>query len=207
MPRHRVVQCLAVAGWMLCAAGSALAAGAAAAPAAAADAQSGQGTPALPPPMPGMQSAPAAHVAHTANQANQANQAGQPRPADQATQANESPQAQPARAAGSMDEGNAAGVRAAVLRGTLGDAQVQASLRPKNPAEDGIEGEYFVFGGKQHILLAGEIDGEALWMEESENGVEVSGQWEGTRKGDVVEGTWQSVDGSVSKPFQLKIMP
>lgn len=101
----------------------------------------------------------------------------------------------------------AAAAKPATLRGTLGSEQVQATIRPKYPAEDGVEGSYFIFGGKQNILLAGEIEGESLWMEESENGVDVSGQWEGTRKGDLIEGTWQSVDGSVSKPFQLKIMP
>jgi hypothetical protein len=90
------------------------------------------------------------------------------------------------------------------LRGTLGDAMVQFNLAPKTDVEGGYEGDYFLFGHSQKILLAGEADGDELFFEESENGTDVSGQWEGRLNGDTFSGTWQSADGSVSKPFSLK---
>jgi hypothetical protein len=93
--------------------------------------------------------------------------------------------------------------RPVVLRGTLGEAQIQMKLQPKADPAEGIEGEYIVFGRSGHILLAGETESSGLLMEESENGTDVSGQWEGQQDGAAVRGTWQSADGSVSKPFVL----
>lgn len=92
----------------------------------------------------------------------------------------------------------------AVLRGTLGDLKIQVNLRPKAGLDEGIEGEYFVFGHSQKILLAGELEGDSVLLEESENGTDVSGQWDGKRTGNIIEGTWTSADGSVSKPFIVK---
>ena len=90
-----------------------------------------------------------------------------------------------------------------LLRGTLGTAQIQMKLQPKADPAEGIEGEYIVFGRSGHILLAGETESGGLLMEESENGTDFSGQWEGQQDGAAVRGTWQSADGSVSKPFVL----
>ncbi len=104
------------------------------------------------------------------------------------------------------DASSAAGgmfARAVVLRGTLGEAQIQMKLQPKEDPAEGIEGEYIVFGRSGRILLAGETESGGLLMEESENGTDVSGQWEGQQEGTTVRGTWQSADGSVSKPFVL----
>jgi hypothetical protein len=97
-------------------------------------------------------------------------------------------------------------VKPVALRGTLGSDQVQVNLRAKEEFEDGIEGYYFVFGSSQKVLLAGEIEGEDLFLEESANGIDVSGQWEGKMAGDVISGEWQSADGKVSKPFQVRIV-
>lgn len=77
-------------------------------------------------------------------------------------------------------------------------------MRSKEIADEGIEGEYFIFGRPQKILLAGEVEGENIFLEESENGTNISGQWEGTLQGDSIQGTWLSADGSLSKPFNLK---
>lgn len=93
-----------------------------------------------------------------------------------------------------------------LLRGVLGGAQMQASLRPKTEMDEGVEGEYFVFGGSGTVLLAGEVDAEGLFLEESQNGVDVSGRWDGRLTGDTIVGEWQSVDGKVTKPFSLKIV-
>jgi len=92
----------------------------------------------------------------------------------------------------------------AVLRGTLGDERVQLSVKPKAD-EDGLEGKYFVFGQSAQIFLAGEVDQNDLMMEESHNGKDVSGQWEGSFKNGLLSGTWSTLDGSVTKPFSLKV--
>jgi hypothetical protein len=95
--------------------------------------------------------------------------------------------------------------RPLTLRGKLGDKSIQMRLRPKPQADEGLEGEYFYFGRSAKILLAGEADGDDLVMEESENGTDVSGQWEGKRQGDSLRGTWTSADGTVTRPFELHI--
>lgn len=109
--------------------------------------------------------------------------------------------------AGSAKAQDAAGglfARPVVLRGTLGDANIQMQVQPKADPGEGIEGSYIVFGRSGQILLAGETDGDSLLMEESENGTDVSGQWEGRQEGGEVRGTWQSADGALSKQFVLK---
>lgn len=97
-------------------------------------------------------------------------------------------------------------VNPVVLRGLLGPDQIQVNLRTKQEFEDGIEGDYFIFGSSQKILLAGEIEGEDLFLEESVNGTDVSGQWEGKMAGDIIRGEWQSADGKISKPFEIRIV-
>lgn len=93
-----------------------------------------------------------------------------------------------------------------VLRGTLGDAQIQVTLRTKQEFEDGVDGEYFLFGHSLRILLAGEVEGDEVVLEESENGTDVSGQWAGKIAGDAITGEWQSANGEITKPFQLRIV-
>jgi hypothetical protein len=90
------------------------------------------------------------------------------------------------------------------FRGAVGDVQVQVNLRPKADIEEGIEGEYFIFGNSHKILLAGEVEGDQLLMEESENGTNISGQWDGQLDGDSISGLWTSADGAITKPFTLK---
>ncbi|WP_334187645.1 hypothetical protein [Noviherbaspirillum sp.] len=94
-----------------------------------------------------------------------------------------------------------------VLRGTLGDAQIQMDLRPKADVAEGWEGHYFLFGQSAKILLAGEYEDGEIAMEESENGTDVSGQWNGKFSGDTLVGEWMSVNGTTIKPFKLKIVP
>lgn len=93
---------------------------------------------------------------------------------------------------------------AVTLRGDIDGRQVQLSLQPKKN-EDGLEGRYFFFGDSPQILLAGEVEGDDLVMEESINGRDVSGQWEGHRDGRRITGTWSSADGAVTKPFSLQL--
>lgn len=102
--------------------------------------------------------------------------------------------------------GKAAFVKPVTLRGKLGDGDIQVNLRTKEQMEDGVEGEYFYFGRSQNILLAGEIEGEYLFMEESENGTDVSGQWDGKLADNTISGEWQSADGKIKKPFTLRVV-
>ncbi len=93
---------------------------------------------------------------------------------------------------------------ALVLRGQIDGRALQLSLQPKKN-EDGLEGRYFFFGGSPEILVAGEVEGDDFIMEESINGRDVSGQWEGHREGQSITGTWSSADGSITKPFALQL--
>lgn len=94
--------------------------------------------------------------------------------------------------------------RPVVMRGTLGGDNIQLTLKPKED-EDGVSGDYFVFGQSTRILLAGEVDQNDLAMEESRNGKDVSGQWEGSFSNGIFSGVWSDFDGTVTKPFSLKI--
>lgn len=93
-----------------------------------------------------------------------------------------------------------------VLRGVLGDTQIQMRLQPKEDIAEGLKGHYFHFGQSNEILLAGDVEGELLSMEESINGVDVSGEWYGTLNGNVVTGEWQGARGGAVKPFRLEIL-
>jgi hypothetical protein len=97
-------------------------------------------------------------------------------------------------------------IKPIVLRGTLGEVQVQVQLHPKEVADEGLEGNYFAFGRSGNILLAGETEEDTLFLEESENGTDISGQWEGKLQGDALTGTWTSADGQTSKPFSLRVL-
>ncbi|MFZ6672329.1 hypothetical protein [Undibacterium sp. Xuan67W] len=96
-------------------------------------------------------------------------------------------------------------------RGKLGDDTVQMRIQPKVEDIDSVEGDYLVIGSSRNkgnkILLAGEVTGDVLSMEESEDGVDVSGQWDGKLEGRVLRGKWQSDDGKVVKDFVLEMVP
>ncbi len=89
------------------------------------------------------------------------------------------------------------------LRGKLGDQAIQVHLHLKEQIDEGVEGDYFLFGRTQKILLAGEVDNNTLALEESENGTDISGQWDGKIDGNVIRGTWTSADASVTKSFEV----
>lgn len=97
-------------------------------------------------------------------------------------------------------------VEPVALRGTLGSDTIQMNLRAKEEYADGVEGDYFRFGHSQKVLLAGEIEAEEVFLEESENGTDVSGEWNGKLDGDSFSGQWLSADGKESKPFTLRVV-
>src|SRR3569833_2549677 len=72
--------------------------------------------------------------------------------------------------------------RPVVLRGMLGDKQIQVNLHPKVEYE-GVEGEYFRFGESSKILLAGETDGEELVRGGAGGGAGGAGRGGGGRGG------------------------
>ena len=92
------------------------------------------------------------------------------------------------------------------LRGTLGDQKIQVYLHLKEPVDEGVEGDYFVFGRSHKILLAGEVENNTLSLEESENGTDISGQWDGKIDGNIIRGTWISADNVVTKPFEVTVV-
>ena len=118
------------------------------------------------------------------------------------------PKSESARKAADKAAADAASLfsKPVVFSGTLGDMAIQLTVRPKEIIDEGLEGEYFVFGRSQKILLAGELEDDRIFLEESENGTNISGQWEGKLRADAVQGTWMSADGAVSKPFELKLI-
>jgi hypothetical protein len=94
--------------------------------------------------------------------------------------------------------------RPVILRGTLDGAQIQMELHLKAGETEAIEGSYFLIGQNAKVLVAGEFEQDALMMEESANGKDVSGLWDGVYDGVTLSGNWSSVDGSVLRPFILK---
>jgi len=99
--------------------------------------------------------------------------------------------------------------RAIELRGHLGAKQVRMHLQPKTEDRDSVEGSYVIVAGSQQsqkILLAGEVTAERLSMEESVDGTDVSGQWDGDLVGQTVRGIWLSADGNVRQDFTLEIV-
>ncbi|RXZ38873.1 hypothetical protein D9O50_05095 [Oxalobacteraceae bacterium CAVE-383] len=98
--------------------------------------------------------------------------------------------------------------RPVVLRGALNGVQIQMELHLKPGETEALEGRYFAIGQNSgEVLLAGEFEEDALSMEESVNGKDVSGLWDGAYDGVTLSGNWSSVDGSVSRNFSLKIVP
>ncbi|MBC3933550.1 hypothetical protein [Undibacterium curvum] len=93
--------------------------------------------------------------------------------------------------------------------GMLGKQAVHVFLRPKKDEIDGLEGYYTLnTSGKtpaKRILLAGELAGDRISLEESQDGTEVSGQWDAELKGGQLTGSWLSADGNTSMEFVLKL--
>lgn len=108
--------------------------------------------------------------------------------------------------------GNPVFSRPLELRGYLGDVPVLMYLRPKTEDVDSVEGHYRVQPHKaQHlsgkpVLLAGEVSGNRLSMEESDDGKEVSGQWDGELQDGVIRGVWLSADERVQRHFELHLI-
>jgi len=97
---------------------------------------------------------------------------------------------------------------ATIYRGLLGEQRVQMVLMADEEQPGAYEGDYFIFGGGRNIQVAGEIDAERFYLEETDDGEHVSGSWDGKL---VIEanrayivGTWRKDDESQALPFKLE---
>ena len=93
-----------------------------------------------------------------------------------------------------------------VYTGTLGSQPIRLRIGPKSDERDSFHGEYTLGTAPGVRLLAGEYEDETFLMEESDDGIRVSGNWEGTIDATgSVRGTWTDpYDPSVSLPFVIR---
>lgn len=103
-------------------------------------------------------------------------------------------------------------------RGTLGARRIVLRIGVKPDDPQGLNGEYeFLAAGPDAgasaaaappgttILIAGARDGDTLTLEESDDGVRISGQWVGVYAADgSLSGERMNNDESVSTPFDLR---
>ena len=87
--------------------------------------------------------------------------------------------------------------RSGIYRGTIGQQQVEMQLLLDPNSADSVHGWYAVAGDhkKAHVLLAGELEDEALSMEESINGVDVSGHFNAVITAQSFSGEWSDSNG------------
>jgi hypothetical protein len=99
---------------------------------------------------------------------------------------------------------------AGVYRGTLGATTIELVLTLDTTAEDSVDGWYVPVGvapsPANRVLVAGEFEMDALSMEESHNGVDVSGTWSATVSKGGIDGTWSDAEGEHEMPVMLKRM-
>lgn len=97
-------------------------------------------------------------------------------------------------------------------RGTLGARPIVLRMGVKPDDPDGLNGEIALLADgtapAQVLLIAGARDGDTLTLEESDDGVRISGQWVGVIAADGgMSGERMNNDGSISTPFDLRPAP
>lgn len=105
---------------------------------------------------------------------------------------------------GSTSGGQLQAFHEGTYRGQIGSREVQVQLVLDRSAEDSVTGSYFFFGEGTNILLAGEFEGNQLHLEESQNGIDVSGTWDATMDSDHIRGTWNDDDETGHLNFDLR---
>jgi len=89
--------------------------------------------------------------------------------------------------------------------GTLGDKQIEMKLGDKTDERTGVHGEYRFAGASTVIVVAGDRDGDTLEIEESNDGMHITGNWVGKFAADgSVSGERMNADDSNPLPFDLK---
>jgi hypothetical protein len=93
-----------------------------------------------------------------------------------------------------------------IYRGTIGQEQVDMTLKLDADSVDSLHGWYSVTGDPQraHVLLAGELEDEALSMEESINGVDVSGHFNAVVTAESFTGEWSDINGEKVRQIDFR---
>lgn len=93
-----------------------------------------------------------------------------------------------------------------VYVGTVGERPVRMRIAPKKDERDSLHGEYSMQGAQGVRLLAGEWDGSNFLMEESTDGVAVTGNWEGQiDSAGAVRGNWiDPFNPAIILPFLIR---
>ncbi len=88
-------------------------------------------------------------------------------------------------------------VVAGVYRGTFGSNAIEMTLTEDQDAEDSVHGWYVLLdsGHPERVQLAGEWEDDTLTMEESRNGIDVSGSWSAIFSDDGFTGQWSDING------------
>jgi len=93
-----------------------------------------------------------------------------------------------------------------VYTGVIGDVPIHMRLGRKTGEIDSVHGEYTAGKGQAVRLVTGEYENGGFLMEESDDGTNVTGTWEGAidARG-IVHGTWTDVaHGGGTLPFVLR---
>jgi hypothetical protein len=93
-----------------------------------------------------------------------------------------------------------------VYRGHIGEHQVEMTLNLDADSPDSVHGWYLIEGDPSHakVLLAGELEDEALSMEESKNGVDVSGHFNAVLAAGEFSGEWSDINGEQVQPIEFR---
>ncbi|NMV37281.1 hypothetical protein [Ralstonia insidiosa] len=93
-----------------------------------------------------------------------------------------------------------------VYTGVIGDVPIHMRLGRKPGEIDSVHGEYTAGKGPGVRLVTGEYENGGFLMEESDDGTNVTGTWEGTiDTHGIVHGTWTDVaHGGSTLPFVLR---
>ena len=96
-------------------------------------------------------------------------------------------------------------VVAGVYRGTLGSNSIEMTLTQDKDAEDSVHGWYVVLGSAkpERVQLAGEWEDDTLSLEESHNGIDVSGNVSAIFNADGFAGEWSDINGEHATDIAL----
>jgi hypothetical protein len=96
-------------------------------------------------------------------------------------------------------------VVAGFYRGTFGSNTIEMTLTQDKDAEDSVHGWYVILGSAnpERVQLAGEWEDDTLSMEESRNGIDVSGSWSAIFNDDGFAGQWSDINGEHATDIAL----
>lgn len=100
-------------------------------------------------------------------------------------------------------------VVAGVYRGTFGSNTIEMTLTEDKDSEDSVHGWYVLLDSAhpERVQLAGEWEDDTLTMEESRNGIDVSGSWSAIFSDDGFSGQWSDINGEHATDVVLHRVP